>query len=328
MAPKYVYEVQCQQPASTQADGAADDGGAADSKYGKYAGAAWVEVILADFHRDFFQATVTESTFRGWFKDENQLRKDPSGIMWKLRRDCGPPSAKKQKTAEDDMRASRGGYHGAGSSSGAVAVAESQRDAERQRPRTPLLERDVLITSVPHGLAEADSEARDLRDTFGARAEVLPDISIADLPSALEGRSTWFFVGHGDAPLLHQKVPAFFKDGRVESVSIDAVVAAVKPHAEIHGGNLNTVVFNGCCTYDLCKALHEQAGVENIVCWKTVVYDAAAAIFGPALAVAIVAKKPLAEAFEDAKTAVLTATGLGHHDSRAMGKTEVQRFEL
>ena len=94
----------------------------------------------------------------------------------------------------------------------------------------------------------------------------------------------------------------------------------------INGGHLETIVFNGCCTYDLCKALHDQSGVENLVCWSTKVEDEAAATFGSALAEAIVEKSPLAKAFEYAKSKVLGKSGPGHLDNGLA--SDVQKFAL
>ena len=169
------------------------------------------------------------------------------------------------------------------------------------------------------------AEAEKVRASYGPRAEVRANIAVEDLPSALEGRSTWFFMGHGDAPLHGQKVPAFTKNGQIQSVTIDAVVAAVKPYA-LHG-HLKTIVFNGCCTYELCRALHEHAGVENIVCWRTLLCDEAGATFGSALAHAMVSNgERLDAAFEEAKSKVLNITEYGCLDNGIPG--HMQKFQL
>ena len=90
---------------------------------------------------------------------------------------------------------------------------------------------------------------------------MLLNTSVQNLDDQLFGREVWYFAGHGDAELGKEKVPAFVKDGQIESVSIETLVRLVQPH--VNHGQLKLVVFTGCCTYGLGKALHEAGACAH-----------------------------------------------------------------
>merc|ERR1712093_960879 len=97
-----------------------------------------------------------------------------------------------------------------------------------------------------------------------------------------------------------------------------------------HGGCLELVVLNGCCSEPLGRAAH-NAGVPSVVCWETQVWDPAARIFTLALFTALENGRSVADAFDDAKAAV----GCETHDGDIPGpgpngriSSQVPKYEL
>jgi len=141
----------------------------------------------------------------------------------------------------------------------------SQRQAEISTSRPP----PVLIVANPLPPTHSDhlravqAEAEGIQVAYGGitKAELLINTSVQNLDDQLFGREVWYFAGHGDALLEEQKVPAFVKNDQPETLSIQALVHLVQPHAR--HGQLNLVVFTGCCTYDLAKALHEAGACAH-----------------------------------------------------------------
>ena len=121
----------------------------------------------------------------------------------------------------------------------------------------------VLITAVPHGLADVKTEAQAVQENFGGAscAELRLDMPFADLGPALAGKRIWWFAGHGDAPLVGEFVPAFFNAGAIESVSIKSIAETVRAHSDT--GQLQMVVLTGCQTLGLGKAL--QNGITEFI---------------------------------------------------------------
>ena len=91
-----------------------------------------------------------------------------------------------------------------------------------------------------------------------------------------------------------------------------------------HGGCLELVVLNGCCSEPLGRAAH-NAGVPTVVCWKTSVEDSAARIFTLAFFTALENGRSTADAFDDAKTAVMCVTWKGEIAGLT---TMVPKYEL
>ena len=91
-----------------------------------------------------------------------------------------------------------------------------------------------------------------------------------------------------------------------------------------HGGCLELVVLNGCCSEPLGRAAHD-AGVPSVVCWETKVEDSAARIFTLAFFTALEDGRSTADAFAAAKTAV----GFVTHPGQIAGlATLVPKYEL
>ena len=192
---------------------------------------------------------------------------------------------------------------------------------------------DVLITAVPqlvttrHHLRCVEPEARAVQAAYGgaSRATLLLNISVAELDRALQGCSTWCFAGHGDAPLSGENVPAFVKNGEIESVSIRTLAETLRRHTPPQG-NLKLVVLTACCTYELGRALQEQACVPFVVCWRTVLADTPGKLFGEAFANARAGGDEPAIAFGKSCTAVETVTEAGRLDTGA--SAQVQKYQL
>jgi hypothetical protein len=145
---------------------------------------------------------------------------------------------------------------------------------------------DVLITAVPHGLSNVESEARAAQMAFGTeRAELRLNITFDQLERVLDGKAIWWFGGHGDAPLCGESVPAFLsEDGAIERVSIRAIAEMVRLQVNA-SRRLQLVVLAGCCSVKLGRALQEVGCVRTVVCWETVLHDQAGRVFGAKLKV-------------------------------------------
>ena len=212
----------------------------------------------------------------------------------------------------------------------------------RSSPLLPM-KRIALITDEPQAKTNADgtksaihlpavaSEAAAIERSLAQNAERHSRISVRELRVVLKGKRIWFFPGHGDAMLQGEPVLAFEKDGVFEAVSIQTLTEIVKWH--VKHSQLQLVVLTGCCTYRLGTALHEHAGVPDVVCWSTVLHDEAGKIFGEAFASEVakqisedVAKLDPAAAFAAACASVHSETEAGQLDTGHSGM--VQKFEL
>ena len=195
---------------------------------------------------------------------------------------------------------------------------------------------EILITAQsygasPHHLANVGPEALLQQTAFGGpeKAEVMSDINVVQLNDALRGRKVLCFAGHGDAPLLGETVPGFVDAGGLQAVSISTLVEVIRAH--VLKGYLQMVVFTGCCTLELAKALHERALVPFCVCWASVLSDAAGPAFGAGFASSYAAgETPLVD-FDAACTAVHMQTEPGYLDSAGSTpglESSVQKYEL
>ena len=206
---------------------------------------------------------------------------------------------------------------------------------------TDVGDKAVLITALPQPvgltamlngrnepvhLPNVVMEANDVQTAFGGpeKAELLDGISFSQLDAALSGRMVWCFAGHGDAMLDREPTLAFTKAGQLESVKVATIAATVLKHAR--HGKLKLIVFTGCSTLKLAQALQEQAEVEFIVCWSSVLSDEAGKIFGAAFARETAAGLAPRAALEKAREAVHAETEAGFgSNGLAM---QVQKFEL
>lgn len=202
-------------------------------------------------------------------------------------------------------------------------------------------DKTVLITALPQPvgltvklngrdkdvhLPNVVKEAKNVQTAFGGpeKAELLEEISFSQLDAALSGREVWCFAGHGDAQLDREPTLAFTKTGQLESVKVATIAATVRKHARF--GKLRLVVFTGCSTLKLAEALQEQAEVEFIVCWSSVLSDEAGLIFGAAFARETAAGLAPRAALDKAREAVHAETEEGFgSNGLAM---HVQKFEL
>ena len=119
-------------------------------------------------------------------------------------------------------------------------------------------------------------------------------------------------------------MPAFTHAGSLQAVSIDAFVDVVRPHAR---DSLELIVFTGCKTDALAKALQERTCVSCCVCWSSKLHDEAGRIFGAAFAASTAEGRTPEEAFEAACTKVKTATEPDFLDGGQINSL-VQKFEL
>ena len=155
--------------------------------------------------------------------------------------------------------------------------------------------------------------------------ETLKDASLADLDEALKGKSTFFFLGHGDMVLQGEYVLAFVgADGKLESITADTLVSIFKKHAK--HGHLKEVVLMGCCTKALGERLRSEAGVEVVICWDSKLHDKAAPIFSESYAKARAAMVAPKAAFDQAKLAVEAKTEDGYYDNGVQGKVAMYKF--
>ena len=194
--------------------------------------------------------------------------------------------------------------------------------------------RSVLITvATTHpsrpSLPDVESEAGAIQEIFGNRAELHGNISVARLEALLHGRKILFFAGHGDAMLQGEPKLSFEQNGQLDSVSVDELVATVRPH--VIAGHLELVVLNGCNTERLGAALCERAGVPNVVCWKSLLHDQAGRIFSEEFAKALALQDwprflDTSAAYEAACKAVLQVYDTGRLDSGHQAK--IQKFEF
>ena len=194
------------------------------------------------------------------------------------------------------------------------------------RPEVLIVAAPQAVSSPEH-LPNAQRSAQAAQAAFGGPtgAELLLSMQFEQLDSALGGRTTFFFEGHGDAELKSEKVLAFVgADGRMESVSTSTLVETVRKHVIDDG--LRLVVLMGCRTRALATALRGQACVPAVVCWDTVLLDAAAAIFSAALALSIYQGTSLQRAFDNACRAVTSRTETGRLDTGQ--PANVQKYEL
>ena len=183
------------------------------------------------------------------------------------------------------------------------------------------------ISPLPHALSEANEVAAlcsgVVEVTLGGTANEL---------RALLARPTrrWLFAGHADGPSpggdtsLPKTLGFTLPGGGLEIVRPEDLATVIGLATPSHGGSLELVVLNGCCSEPLGRAAH-NAGVSSVVCWKTKVWDPAARIFTLAFFTALENGRSTADAFDDAKVAVMFET---HPGQIANLQTMVPKFEL
>ena len=183
------------------------------------------------------------------------------------------------------------------------------------------------ISPLPHALSEANEVAALCSGLVEAKLG-----ATADELRILLQRPTrrWLFAGHADAssPGSDTSLPKTLGFTRPESelevVGPEVLATILGRATPSHGGCLELVVLNGCCSEPLGRAAH-SAGVPTVVCWETKVWDPAARIFTRAFFTALEDGRSTADAFDDAKDAVMCVT----HPGQIAGlRTWVSKYEL
>ena len=183
------------------------------------------------------------------------------------------------------------------------------------------------ISPLPHAL----SEANEVATLCSGVVEVKHGGTANELRILLERPTRrWLFAGHADAssPGADTSLPKTLgftlPDGGLELVRPEDLATIMRLATPSHGGCLELVVLNGCCSEPLGRAAH-NAGVPSVVCWKTQAEDSAARIFTLALFTALENGRSTADAFDDAKTAVMCVTRKG---KIAGLNTMIPKYEL
>ena len=218
---------------------------------------------------------------------------------------------------------------GASSTSRASPASSASEIAASIQPSVPhvLITAESQVRASPHFLSNVNAEADEIQAAFGgpAHAQIERNISVSRLGTLLSNCKIWCFPGHGDALLHNEPVLAFVSsNGVLEAVSIQTLVDTVRPH--VLCGSLLLVVLTGCKTAALAAALCERARVPFVACWESVLDDEAGRLFGRAFAASTQAGDTPDVAFDEATTAVRTATERGHLDTGHAA--DVQKFEL
>lgn len=97
----------------------------------------------------------------------------------------------------------------------------------------------------------------------------------------LSHRPTCFhFVGHADAAFGGHPTLGFCGgDGTLQLIAPVELVKLFKPFAGSGSDQMQLIVINGCESEKLAIMLHEDAGIANVVCWRTRVRDEACSVF-------------------------------------------------
>tara|TARA_B110001452_G_C15225718_1_gene424817 strand:+ start:320 stop:2293 length:1974 start_codon:yes stop_codon:yes gene_type:complete len=121
----------------------------------------------------------------------------------------------------------------------------------------------------------------------------------------------FLFAGHADAKLNGERTLAFTDDaGRLSVAQPDALASMLRSVRQDRPDVLELVFLNGCSSEALGHAVHEQAGVPWVVCWRTPCNDEAARFFSVKFFQAL-NRATYRDAFEQAKSALQLHTRPG-----------------
>ena len=131
----------------------------------------------------------------------------------------------------------------------------------------------------------------------------------------------FLFAGHGDAELgpgggaswekpLTRTLGFTSPSGGLETVRPEHLAELLGAHSPRSSGCLTTVFLNGCRTEEMGRRVR-AAGVPHVVCWRTKAHNAAARTLASSFFSSLAAGRGHAQAFEDAKSAVLLVTRPG-----------------
>ena len=188
------------------------------------------------------------------------------------------------------------------------AVPESSSELPSAHHHAPLL----LILACVNGLAAVASEANEL-GRLGIRSRTLQNPTAEEVSKESYECNWVHFAGHADPKMNGHHVLVFCKSGGFEAVDAETLVRLFC--------KAQLVVLNGCKSSELGTAL-AAAGVPNVVCWETLVYDPASKLFASGFWRAIESSSSahgstcalrgdVRSAFERGKDAILTVTKAG-----------------
>lgn len=122
----------------------------------------------------------------------------------------------------------------------------------------------------------------------------------------------FLFSGHGDAELSGKQQTLAFTGaaGGLDTVRPEHLAELLGHHSPKHGGTLDVVFLNGCCTEQIGRSVH-RAGVTYVVAWRTRAETKAAHLLASTFFGALASGRGHVQAFEDAKSAVKLATRPG-----------------
>jgi hypothetical protein len=188
----------------------------------------------------------------------------------------------------------------------------------------------LLILGCRPTLANVEAEVTAIAATAPG-AELLLDPTAALAGQRTPHHSWCHFAGHADPKLGPDRVLVMCHDGGFGAVDASTLVDMLR--------TMKLVVLNGCKSEELGLKLRE-AGVPNVVVWKTLLYDPAAKLFAVRFWEIMTARSPndndslrtaVRAAFEAAKLAVQTAVRPGGALDVGGGKTRaaaVPAYEL
>ena len=168
----------------------------------------------------------------------------------------------------------------------------------------------LLILGCRPTLPNVEAEVTAIAATVPG-AELLLDPTAAQAGQRTPHHTWCHFAGHADPKLGPDRVLVLCHDGGFSAVDASTLVDMLR--------TMKLVVLNGCKSEELGLKLRE-AGVSNVVVWKTISDDSAAKLFAVRFWEVITARSPndndslrtaVRAAFEAAKVAVQTAVRPG-----------------
>lgn len=181
------------------------------------------------------------------------------------------------------------------------------------------------VSPLPNAVLEANEVSAlctcTTQEQYGGTADVMRQLLAKPTRYLL-------FSGHADAPApdgsANTTLGFTTTSGFLELIRPEDVGAIVGRAAPSRGGCLELVFLNGCCSESLGKAICD-AGVPNVVCWRTQTEDGAARVFARAFFEALETGTTVADSYEAAKLAVMCVTHLGR---QAHLHAMVPKYEL
>jgi len=118
-------------------------------------------------------------------------------------------------------------------------------------------------------------------------------------------------------------------------IAPDELVQLFKPFGGSGPGQMQLIVINGCESEELAIKLHKDAGIANVVCWRTRVRDEACGVFAKHFWSALKGDSCVRGAFEHAAYQLKRVSRDGHNlvtrnglNNQTGGARKVQKWEL